>query len=302
MNIAGEDLAGVYPSMEFLKAWNLRGESLATGSVGVVGGGNSALDAARVALRQKGVTEVTIFYRRTREEMPAFDEEIEGALEEGIKLELLASPVELRGEDGTLTAAVMINNELGEVDNSGRRRPVAKAGSEHRVPLDTLIVAISEAASDVGAGNIDGLEVKDGAVATDPRTMATGRIGVFAGGDVATGPNTVIDAIAAGRRAANAIRRYLQGQDLLGPAQPLIPMTYLEPVEIPQGSEAGLPRVEHSTIAAATRSRSFAEVEETITAEAASLEATRCLRCDLEFTKPARADDRRQTAQSGSHK
>jgi NADH-quinone oxidoreductase subunit F len=139
MGIDGEDLVGVYPSIEFLKAWNLRGEPFATGKVGVIGGGNSALDAARVSLRQEGVSEVTIFYRRTRQEMPAFEEEIEGALQEGVQLELLVSPVSLHGKDGRFAAVEFIDNELGEPDASGRRTPVAKSGSEHRVPMDTLI-------------------------------------------------------------------------------------------------------------------------------------------------------------------
>jgi NADH-quinone oxidoreductase subunit F len=147
MGIDGEDSAGVYPSIEFLKAWNLGNEALATGKVGVVGGGNSAVDAARVAVRQSGVSEVTIFYRRTRHEMPAYEEEIEAALEEGVKLEELTAPVALRAHDGRLVGVELMRNELGEADASGRRRPVAKAGSEHRVALDTLIVAIGEESS-----------------------------------------------------------------------------------------------------------------------------------------------------------
>ena len=291
MDIPGEDLAGVYPSMEFLKAWNLRGESLARGRVGVIGGGNSALDAARVALRQEGVTEATIFYRRTRQEMPAFAEEIEGALEEGIQLELLVSPVKLHGEDGHLVAAELVVNQLGEVDKSGRRRPVARTGSEYRVPLDTLIVAISEAASDIGAGDISGLELRDGAVSVDERTLATGRPGLFAGGDVATGPNTVIDAVAAGKRAAGAIERYLQGRDLVLPAEPRIPTVYVEPlVDLPEDGD-DMRRVKVHMQSPEQRRHSFAEVEETFTVEDAAREAKRCLRCDLEFTICPEAED-----------
>lgn len=291
MDLEGEDLDGVYPSMEFLKAWNLRGESLARGRVGVVGGGNSALDAARVALRQEGVTEVTIFYRRTQQEMPAFAEEIEGALEEDIKLELLVTPVMLHGEDGHLVAAELIVNELGEIDKSGRRRPVAKTGSEYRVPLDTLIVAISEAASDVGAGEISGLELRDGTVAVDGRTLATGRPGLFAGGDVATGPNTVIDAVAAGKRAAYVIERYLQGRDLALPAEPRIPTVYVEPlVDLPEDGD-DTRRVHVHMQSPKRRRHSFAEVEETFTVEDAACEARRCLRCDLEFTSRPEADN-----------
>jgi NADH-quinone oxidoreductase subunit F len=290
MNILGEDLADVYPSMEFLKAWNVRGESLAHGRVGVIGGGNSAIDAARVALRQKGVSEVTIFYRRTRQEMPAFAEEIDGAIEEGVKLELLVSPVTLFGESGRLTAAEFVVNEPGDIDRGGRHRPVAKPGSEYGVPLDTLIVAISEAASDVGAGHIAGLELKDGAVTVDKRTLTTGRPGLFAGGDVATGPNTVIDAIAAGKRAADIIERHLQGQELVAPAEPRIPTAYVEPLVGRTDNQDDISRVSVCTQSPERRRRSFAEIEETLTAEAATREARRCLRCDLEFTSCPEAE------------
>jgi len=299
MNIPGEDLAGVYPSMEFLKAWNVRGESLARGRVGVVGGGNSAIDAARVARRQEGVSDVTIFYRRTRQEMPAFEEEIDGAIEEGITLELLVSPVQLFGEGGRLTAAEFIVNELGEIDKSGRHRPVAKEGSEYRVPLDTLIVAISEAASDVGAGHISGLELKDGAVAVDTRTLTTGRPGLFAGGDVATGPNTVIDAIAAGKRAAAVIKRYLQGQDLVAPAEPRLPTTYIEPTLAAPEDGGALRRVHAPVQSPEQRRRSFVEVEQTLSPADADREARRCLRCDLEFTSSPEAEDALQETSRG---
>jgi NADH-quinone oxidoreductase subunit F len=299
MDIPGEDLTGVHPSMEFLKAWNVRGESLAHGRVGVIGGGNSAIDAARVALRQEGVSAVTIFYRRTRQEMPAFPEEIDGAIEEGVELELLVSPERLLGQSGRLTAAEFVVNELGEIDKGGRRRPVAKPGSEYRVPLDTLIVAISEAASDVGAGPISGLEFKDGAVAADNRTLTTGRPGLFAGGDLATGPNTVIDAIAAGKRAADVIERYLWGRDLVVPSDPHLPTVYIEPM-VAQPEDGGDHRrvrvLEHSP---EQRRCSFAEVEETLTPEDADREARRCLRCDLDFTSCPDAENAIPTTSRG---
>ncbi len=291
MGIDGEDLAGVYPSIEFLKSWNLRGEVIARGKVGVIGGGNSAVDAARVAIRQEGVSEVTIFYRRTRHEMPAFAEEIEGALEEGVKLELLTSPVGVHGDDGRLTAVEFIANELGEVDTSGRRRPVPKAGSEKRVPLDTLVVAIGEQSVDGGAGVTEGIQVKNGVVVADRRTLETGRPGVFAGGDFATGPNTVIDAVAAGRRAAAVIERYLKGQSLVASAAPLLPTAYVEPFEGGEAADERMGRMEVPVLSAEKRRNFFTEVEATVTAEAAVREARRCLRCDLEFTSCPEAED-----------
>ncbi|UCD23774.1 MAG: FAD-dependent oxidoreductase [Gemmatimonadota bacterium] len=289
MDIPGEDMAGVYPSMEFLKAWNLRGESLAVGNVGVIGGGNSALDAARVALRQKDVTGVTIFYRRTRQEMPAFEEEIQGALEEGIKLETLATPIELHGENGHITAGEFVVNELGDVDGSGRRRPVKKLGSEYKVPLDTLIVAISEAASEIGAAHSTGLEMRDGTITVDKRTLSTGRPGVFAGGDVVTGPNTVIDAIAAGKRAAQVIDLYLRERDVAVPAEPILPRVYVEPAVSEPAHDVPATRASMPTLPTEQRHKSFIEIEGTFSEEAATREASRCLRCDLEFTRPPQA-------------
>ncbi len=301
MGIDGEDLAGVYPSIEFLKAWNLRGEALARGRVGVIGGGNSALDAARVARRQDEVSEVTIFYRRTRQEMPAFKEEIEGALEEGVRLKLLTSPTSLHGEKGRLAAVEFIDNQLGEVDSSGRRRPVAKPGTDHRVPLDTLIVAIGEEAVDVGAEHTAGIKMKNGAVVVDKRTLTSGRSGVFAGGDVVTGPNTVIDAIAAGKRAAEMIDRYLRGQEQLPPEEPHIPTTHVEPDNSEPDAGDPVPRVKVTTMPTAKRSYSFAEIEGSMTAEEAAREARRCLRCDLEFTSSVEAENTSR-ATSGGHR
>ncbi len=290
MGIAGEDSAGVYPSIEFLKAWNLRNESVAAGRVGVVGGGNSAVDAARVAIRQPGVSEVTIFYRRTRHEMPAYEEEIEGALEEGVKLEELVSPVNLHSREGRLVAAEFVRNELGEVDAGGRRRPIARPGSEFRVALETLIVAIGEESMEIGTSEETGIEMSGGVVAVDERTLTTGRPGVFAGGDLVTGPNTVIDAIAAGRRAAEVIDRYLKGIELFRAEALRQPSVYVEPVEVGEdGDQFESGRVKVTALTAAERVRDFAEVEATLTVEQATREARRCLRCDLEFTRAAEA-------------
>jgi NADH-quinone oxidoreductase subunit F len=133
---------GVYSSMRFLKAFNQRDQSLARGRVGVIGGGNSAIDAARVALRQEGVDEVTIFYRRTSEEMPAIPEEVAAAREEGIHLEELVTPVRLHAAGGRLRGVDFIRNRLGDFDASGRRRPEPEPGTELTAELDTLVVAI----------------------------------------------------------------------------------------------------------------------------------------------------------------
>ncbi len=289
LGIAGEDAAGVIPGIVFLEAFNVKGEKLATGNVGVVGGGNSAVDAARTALRQPGVKNVTILYRRTREEMPAFADEVEAAIEEGVKLVTLVTPIEVLSEKGRLTGLVCITNTLGEPDSSGRRRPVPVDGSEHVVALDTLIVAISESAElDRLVEGWSGIEAEGTErIRADRKTQATGRPGVFAGGDVVTGPNTVIDAIAAGKKAAVAIARHLRGEELETPATRKLPEVFVPPIEDASADPAQAKRVTMPAILPDTRRRSFTEVELSLSEEEAIREASRCLRCDLEFTRPA---------------
>jgi NADH-quinone oxidoreductase subunit F len=290
LKIDGEESDGVYPSIQFLKDFNLRGKSQAKGRVGVIGGGNSAIDAARVALRQKGVTGVTIFYRRTREEMPAFQEEIDDAIQEGANLETLISPVKIFSKESRLTGVEFIQNTLGDVDASGRRRPLPVTGSEQTVPLDTLIVAISEG-SDVDCVSVASSQrietTKWDTVQVDTDTLRTNLDGVFSGGDVIRGPDTVVNAIADGKRAALMIDRYLRGEDLVQPAAPQLPEIYVEPVEISEEEEMELlQRVVIPRASVEWRKRGFAEVEMSLTEEEAQKEAQRCLRCDLEFTQP----------------
>ncbi len=288
LKLEGEDVAGVHPSIVFLKAYNLRGESLAKGRVGVIGGGNSAIDAARMALRQRDVTSVTILYRRTRDEMPAFAEEIEAAIQEGIRIETLVTPIRIMATDGHLAGLGCVRNELGEVDSSGRRRPVPLPDTEFIVPLDTLIVAISEDAGidSISPAQSSGIEItKWNTVHVDPATMLTNRPGVFAAGDVVTGPNTVVQAIAAGKKAAVMISRWLHHESLVQPGQARLPKVFVPPVPAPETEGVG-ERAEMPRAPAEWRKRNFAEVEVTFSVEEAGREACRCLRCDLEFTQP----------------
>ncbi len=301
LELPDEDSAGVYPSIQFLKASNLRGEKLARGRVGVIGGGNSAVDAARVALRQNDVEQVTIFYRRTLHEMPAFAEEVEAALQEGVTIEPLATPVRILTKRGKVTGIECVKNSLGELDASGRHRPVPIPGSEYDVPLDTLIVAISEGSDTdcvavAGANRVE--TTASGTVKADRDTLATNRPGVFAGGDVVTGPNTVVDAIAAGKRAAVVIDRYLRGEPLAQPAMPRLPRIFVAPPGSGQAESAPQERVPTPRLAISARRRSFAEVEVALSAEDAAREARRCLRCDLAFTEQAH-DDARDLATAG---
>jgi len=289
LKLENEDCAGVHPSIEFLKAFNQRGEARARGRVGVIGGGNSAFDAARVALRQRDVESVTILYRRTREEMPAFAEEIEAAAQEGIDIQILVTPKKVLAKDGKLIGLECLRNRLGEIDESGRHRPVPIAGSEFRVDLETLIVAISEdsGVDAIGPAKQSGIAITDwNTVKVDKKTLLTTRPGVFAAGDVVRGPNTVVDAIADGKRAARMIDRYVRGLELADAAEPALPRVYVPPVSAELDDLPTVERVETPRAPAAWRTRNFAEVEVALSVAEAHCEARRCLRCDLEFTRP----------------
>jgi NADH-quinone oxidoreductase subunit F len=284
LDLDGENAEGIFPAIEFLKAQNLRNVALARGGVGVIGGGNSAIDAARVALRQNGVRGVTIYYRRTRTEMPAFEEEIEAALDEGIDFVPLVSPVALQTYNGRLTGLGLIRNELGEPDASGRQRPVPIPGSEYTVQLDTLIVAIGERPD---IESLRGLDVsKRGTLVVNPESTSTSTAGIFAGGDVTTGPNTVVDSIAAGKRAAVMIERYITGKQPRLVDEVRLPTVYVEP---PTGMDTEISsthRVEIDHLRLKSRRKNFREVELCISELDALREARRCLRCDVEFSRP----------------
>jgi glutamate synthase (NADPH/NADH) small chain len=219
--IPGEDLIGVYSANEFLtrvnlmKAYKRDAETpvydLAGRPVAVIGGGNTAMDAARTALRMGG-DPVTLFYRRTEEEMPARREEIEHAKQEGVRFSFLVSPVAFDGTDGWLRSIRFQRMELGEPDEDGRRRPVPVAGAIDAVPADAVIIAIGNSPNPLLSRATPELETTTrGTVVTDPETGATSIPGVYAGGDISTGGATVILAMGAGRQAARAIHTYLEG-------------------------------------------------------------------------------------------
>jgi NADH-quinone oxidoreductase subunit F len=287
LGIDSEDVMGVIPGMAFLKANNLRGEKLAKGKVGIIGGGNTAMDAARVALRQPGVEKVTILYRRTRDEMPAFAEEVHAVSEEGIEIKELVAPVAVLAKNGRLTGVRLIRNELGGQDASGRRKPVPVKGSELEIALDTLVVAISEQ-PEVDA--FPGLRTtKWNTIETNPESTAAGKPGVFSGGDVARGPTGVIQAIADGKRAALMIDRYLSGRQMKLIKKVRLPSLYIEPLvadEDDDEAESTLARAVEEVVPVAKRHGNFVEVEMGLSLQAATDEARRCLRCDLDFTRP----------------
>lgn len=222
MGIPGENYNGVYSANEFLTRTNLmkaynypenKTPIKAGKKVAVMGAGNVAMDAARTALRL-GAEESYIVYRRSEEEMPARHEEIEHALEEGVKLMLLTSPVEFIGdENGNLTAMKCVKFELGEPDDSGRRKPVQIKGSEHIIEIDTAVIAIGQGPNPLVTNSTPGLDLKPGKgtiIADD--NGATSKGAVYAGGDVVTGAATVILAMGAGKKAATAIHEYLSNK------------------------------------------------------------------------------------------
>lgn len=222
MKIPGENLKGVYSANEFLTRVNLM-KAYRDGSdtpiqktkrVAVVGGGNVAMDAARCAKRL-GADEVYIVYRRSEAELPARKEEVEHAKEEGIIFKLLNNPTEITsGEDGFVNGIKCVEMELGEPDASGRRRPVAKAGSDFTIDIDCVIMAIGTTPNPLIKSTTKGLETqKWGGIIADEATGATSREGVFAGGDAVTGAATVILAMGAGKQAAKAIDEYIKSKN-----------------------------------------------------------------------------------------
>jgi NADH-quinone oxidoreductase subunit F len=282
MGIPGEELRGVYEATDFLREANLGREIKVWQKVAVIGGGNSAIDAARVALR-KGAKEVHILYRREKRDMPAIAEEIAAAEEEGIQLHCLTVPVRILGKDGKVAELECIRMELKEFDKSGRKTPYPIEGSEHAMNIDTVIEAIGQR-PDTSFLNGEGVSVaKDGTIVVERRTLATGRKGVFAGGDVVTGPAIVIEAIAAGQRAACSIKRYLRGEEL----SPVMERNGYEPITIPSvpptEEETGKrPRVAIAEIPTTDKKTSFKETVLPYNSKEAREEASRCLRCDLE--------------------
>jgi len=226
--------------------------------------------------------------------MPAFAEEIEAADQEGIKIHTLVSPKKIITTSGYFSGLQFIKNELGDTDSSGRRRPVPLEGTEQVMELDTLIVAISEDSGidSIGPARSSKIEVTNwNTVKVDGKTLQTSRPGVFAAGDVVTGPNTVIEAIAAGKKTAVMIDHYIKGENLDQPAKLELPRIYIEPIEVEDEDTSQVGRVETPRASVDWRKRNFAEVEVSLSVEEAMCEAKRCLRCDLEFTQPQEIDE-----------
>ena len=271
----GEELPRVMDCASFLQAVNL-GQKVNIGQrVAVVGGGNVAMDGARTA-RRLGGSEVRVLYRRTRQEMPAYAFEVKSAEEEGVIFDFLVAPRAVAPQGNGLQAQ-LYRMELGHPDESGRRRPVPVPNSDFNIAVDTLLVAIGLEAS-VPSQWAVALN-PDGTIKADPKSQETNRPGVFACGDAATGPVNVIEAIAGGRRAAQAIDRYLGGDGDI--SETLAPEQGDEMAYPPYLLNAGTWPPHQHEIPRDRRVTTFDEVEQGLTKEDAGHEALRCIRCDL---------------------
>jgi glutamate synthase (NADPH/NADH) small chain len=292
LGIPGEELDGVQSGIGFLREIALGAATQPGRSVIVIGGGNTAIDAARSALRL-GAESVTLLYRRSREEMPANRLEIEEAVAEGVELHLLAAPVSIeRGADGLVVTAVKM--ELGEPDASGRRRPLPVAGSEFTLQADTVIAATGQQV-DLPAEAAPGVGVeRSGNLRIDAASMLTSEAGVFAAGDCVTGPDLAIEAVRQGRMAAEAIDRYLRGIDPALAGATLFNSSYGERDKAPRRFyERARPaaRVAVPELEAESRRRSFEEAVTGYGVEAAREEARRCLRCRCQAVENCRLRD-----------
>ena len=286
LGIEGEGKEGVYPGVDFLRDVALGNPPDLTGKrVGVVGGGDVAIDAVRTAWRL-GASEVNLIYRRQRQQMPAHEDEIEAADEEGIRFHTLTNPIKILG-NGRVTGVECLRYELGAFDQSGRRRPIPLEGSEFVVDLDVLIPAIGQEPdlacldADMDACTACGMDIERNATMVVNRALATTRKGVFAAGDLVLGPSTVIEAVGQGNEVARSVDCYLR----TGSLEKKVILPGYEVVEQLFDLEdyAQARRPEMTALSVEERRNSFAEVERSMPEGIVREECKRCLRCDLEW-------------------
>ena len=279
LRIPGEDHPAVLSGIDFLCDVNADVPVKVGKTVAIIGGGNTALDAARCSLRS-GASKVTMYYRRTRDEMPAADAEIEEAMEEGIDIQYLSAPVSIQTDGGSLKSLTLLRMELGEPDASGRRRPVPVDGSEFSVPVDTIISAVGQYSDTKLLAGVPGLVDEKGNLKADVDTGRTDVPGVFAAGDLLTGTDVAIRALAGGKHAARAALAYMDGRSYQRPKEFLSRKSdFKEPVAADFKDTPRAPRARPVVMEPARRKRTFAEIESTLAVEAAKAEAERCLEC-----------------------
>lgn len=282
MGIKGEcDYSGVMDAIRLLKDTALGIKRSLGNKVVVIGGGNVAIDAARTALRL-GSEDVTIAYRRSREEMPADDEEIEHAEQEGIKFCYLTIPVCVQGKDGSLSALECVKAELVETPGRKRKSPVPIEGSNHCIDVDTVIAAIGQKVDYQCLSHMEELDLTAwGTIRVNDKTGESSVQGVFAAGDAVTGPATVIEAIAGGRRAAESIDRYLSDTMTETTASGLIHKSRIELAPVSSAEKTQLKKPVMPLLDMPRRKNSFDMVELGYDEATAQKEALRCLRCDI---------------------
>jgi len=276
LGVLGEDAQGAVDGVTFLRDLNLKKAVQADGNIAVIGGGNVAIDAARSALRL-GAKDVTILYRREKEDMPANEEEIIDAEKEGIRIQTLVAPARIISENGKVTGIECARMSLGKFDNSGRRRPEAIPGSEFTLAADMVIAAIGQA-PDLSCLGGDGIQVTKSGTFDVDTNLATSKEGIFAAGDNVRGPATVVEAIADGKKAALSIDKFLGGDGTFKDAyhDELIKMavTYNE-----EAYQKEMERIESPQIAVTERIDNFNEVVLAYPVQMAIEEAKRCLHC-----------------------
>jgi heterodisulfide reductase subunit A-like polyferredoxin len=277
LGLDGEDLNGVYPGVEFLREVNLGNKINLGDRVAVIGGGNVAMDAVRTALRT-GSKKPFVIYRRSYDEMPANKEEIEECAEEGIEIMTLTNPVRIIEKDGRVEAIECVRMELGEPDDSGRRRPQTVKGSEFIIEIDTLMPSIGQESDWACLTEECVCTLSDwGTMKVDEVTLQTGDPDIFAGGDAVTGPSTVVEAIQAGKEAAISIDRFIQGKDLKKDR----PQQWVSVKDVDIENQPKIPREKMPALPVEKRAGNFVEVQLGYSDDQAHREADRCLNCGV---------------------
>ena len=277
LGIEGEDLEGVYPGVDFLREVNL-GNRISLGDrVAVIGGGNVAMDSVRTALRT-GSSNAFVIYRRSMEEMPASEDEIEECRDEGIEIMPLTNPIRVISENGKVKAIECIKMELGEPDESGRRRPIPIEGSEFTIEIDTLIPAIGQESDWACLTDECACTLSDwGTLRVDPVTFQSDDPDIFAGGDAVTGAATVVEAIGAGKEAAVSIHRFIQGEDLHENRQ----KSWEGIQDVPTEGCENIPKEKMPHLDPKERMNNFNEVQLGFSEEQVRKETNRCLACGI---------------------
>ncbi|HHN46342.1 MAG TPA: hydrogenase [Planctomycetes bacterium] len=275
LGIPGEDAAGVVDALRYLRDFNVNGKAEKGGSVAVIGGGNSAIDAARTALRL-GARMVNVIYRRTRDQMPAYAAEVEEAEKEGVGFMFLLAPEEIVVKDGRAAGVRCRKMALGDFDRSGRRRPRDSGEGDIVVDADLVIAAVGQALDAGEALDTVRLALKNSYISVNPLNNQTSVDWIFAGGDAVTGPASVVEAVAAGEKAAAGIDRYLSGADRAFWRKEKEVDTFFDPAADPMSCG----RAEVKMLPLSSRRRNFREVELAWNEALALRQAKRCLRCD----------------------